>query len=153
MSLVERHKKPGGFKKLVQSLELTPHDRRGKIIEAMRREDPEFIAEVEKCIFEFEEFKNIPDMVITDIVYTLRNDMRSLAVALYKCKDPELYEKFSKNMLTAQGALFKDEIKMLEAITVGVQKGARFKVIAKARELQDAGVIALKKYSSIYPDI
>lgn len=147
MSLTARHKKPGGFKKLVNTLEVTPDDRRIKILSAMKAEDPEFVAEVEKCIFEFEEFAKLPDMVITDIIYGMKNDMRSVAIALYKCKDPVLLEKFVKNMLPAQGGAFKDETGTLDKITVSEQKGARYRIITKARELQDSGAFEIKKYS------
>lgn len=152
MSLTARHKKPGGFKKLVNSLELTPHDRRKKILDAMRGDDDRFVAEVERCIFEFEEFKDISDMIITDIVYAMKSDMKSVAVALYKCKDEALLQKFTKNMLSAQGAAYNDEKSMLDKVTVSEQKGARFRIIEKARELQNSGVIVLKKYSPDYQE-
>jgi flagellar motor switch protein FliG len=150
MSLTARHKRPGGFKALINSLELTPPERREKILNAMKREDPKFVVEVEKCIFNFSEFVDIPDMVITDVVFGMKDDMRSVAVALYKCKDEALLNKFVKNMLPAQAAIFREELKMLDQITVAQQNGARFKMIEKARELQDGGTIMIKKYSSVF---
>ncbi len=150
MSLTARHKKPGAFRKLVNSLEITPQDRRAKILNAMRVEDPDFVTAVEKCLFEFAEFKNLNEMILADVVYAMKDDMRSVAIALYKCKDEELLGKFVKSMLPAQGSAFKEELSMLTAITVGQQKGAQFKVIEKARELQENGVVTIKEYAPQY---
>ncbi len=150
MSLIARHKKPGAFRKLVNSLEITPQDRRTKILNAMRAEDPDFVTAVEKCLFEFSEFKNLSEMILADVVYAMKDDMRSVAIALYKCKDEELLNKFMKSMLPAQGSAFKEEMSMLTAITVGQQKGAQFKVIEKARELQENGVVTIKEYAPQY---
>ena len=131
---------------------MTVPDRRESILRSIRSEDPEFAIEVEKCIFEFEEFLQINDMILTDIIFGMKDDMRSVAIALYKCKDENLLAKFVKNMLPAQGAAFRDETNLLDKITVGQQRGARFKVIEKARELEHAGTIQLKKYSPNYRD-
>lgn len=153
MSITARHKKPGGFRKLVNSLELTPEDKREKILETFRQEDPEFVAEVTKCIFSFEEFKLLNAMIVTDVVVAMKPEMRTLAVALYKCKDHELLGHFQACMPSAQAAAFRDETGMLAGITVGEQKGARYRVIEKARELQNSGVVMIKKYSPLYADL
>ena len=68
MSLIDRHKKPGGFKKLVNSLELTTPDKRGQILSLLRQEDSVFVGNVEESIFNFEEFQ-AQDI---DSPYTLR---------------------------------------------------------------------------------
>ncbi len=150
MSLVARHKKPGGFKKLVHSLEITPLDKRTLIIDSLKKEDQKFMADVEKAIFEFEEFKQLQDGVITDVIFKMKDNMRIVAVALFNCKDEELLVKFTKNMLHPQAAAFKEETKSLSQVSVKEQCGARFHIIAKARELQSSGVVTIKRYVSVY---
>ena len=103
MSLIARHKKPGGFRKLVNSLETTVVEKRVKIHEALRAEDPDFIAEIEQSIFNFEEFIEMDDLIVCEVVGALSKEMRTLALALYKSPDERLVQKFFKNMRKAAG--------------------------------------------------
>ena len=152
MSTVERHKKPGGFRKLVNSLETTPPDRRKKILDLMASEDPAFVKDVQKCIFEFEEFALIDDMVIAEIIFQFKTEMKVVALALFKAKDEKLIAKFMKNMTGATGGRFNEETSMLDKITVGQQQGARYRMIEKSRELQLQHTVVIKKYNPKYID-
>jgi len=152
MSLTARHKKPGGFRKLVNSLETTPEEKRKKILDAMRKEDPDFVAEVENCLFSFQEFAAIDDLTICEIISSLNPiDMRSLALALHKA-DEKLLGKFTKNMLPAKMRGFKEETELLKEVKKSEQDGSRFRIIGKARELEAQNVIKLKRYSQHFTD-
>ena len=152
MSTIDRHKKPGGFRKLVNSLETTPPERRRKIMELMAAEDPDFIKEVEECIFEFEEFAMIDDMVIAEILHHFKGEMKCVALALFRCKDENLLKKFMRNMTGATGGRFGEETGMLGDVTLGQQMGARYRMIEKSRELQVKLVVTIKKYNPKYAD-
>lgn len=115
----------------------------------MREEDPEFVAEVERYIFHFEEFKNLPDMMMADVIHQFRSEMKSVVMALYKA-DEELINKFKKNMHPVEASLFKAESELWTQVKVSEQMGARFRMIEKARSLQEQGVIVLKRYSPKY---
>jgi flagellar motor switch protein FliG len=149
MSLVMRHKKKGGFKKLVFSLETTAFDKRKLILDAMRKEDPDFIAEVEGSIFNFEEFLGINDLIIAEVVGAMKKEMRMLALALFKC-DEELIKKFTKNMRPNEHFEFRDFTSAFTKVLEREQMGARFRVIVKSRELEAARKIVLKKISPKY---
>ena len=152
MSITARHKKPGGFKKLVNSLETTVLEKRTSILEAMRKEDPDFVSEVEQCIFNFEEFININDLVVAEIIAAFQKEMKTVAVALYKCSDKALLEKFTKNMIAPAMRAMREEQETLEQVRLNEQVGARFRIIAKARELEQRGSFQLKRYSQVYKD-
>jgi flagellar motor switch protein FliG len=152
MSIVARHKKPGGFRKLVNSLETTPPERRTKILDSLRIDDAAFTDEVEAALFAFEEFKDVPDLMVAELVFQLKNEITALALALYHCKDEELVDKFTRNMAASIAVAYRDAVEILSQVTVGQQVGGRFRVIQKARELQHQGIIFLKKYSDHYQD-
>jgi flagellar motor switch protein FliG len=152
MGITDRHKKPGGFKKLVQSLEITAPEKRKKILDSMRVEDPIFASDVEKSLFDFSEFMKIDDLVLCEIISEIK-DMKALAIALYKAPN-EWIEKFKKNMVPAKYREFKEETELLSQtpVTVGMQMSSRYKIISIARELQNQKKIVLKPYDSKYPD-
>lgn len=150
-NLTNRHKKPGGFRKLVNSLETTAVDKREKIVDMMRKEDPEFMAEIEKSIFSFEEFRVTDDLIVCELLGALK-EPRTLAVALYHCPDEVLLDKFTKNMPPHLRFEFKEETEMLRGITQREQIAARFRIIQKTREIEKVKKFVLKKYSSQYPD-
>jgi flagellar motor switch protein FliG len=152
MSITARHKKPGGFKKLVNSLETTAPDRQNKILEAMRAEDPDFVDEVERCLFKFEEFSLVQDLVMAEIIEGMKAEPRTLALALFKCPDTVLVEKFKKNMRPPIAFEVKEVTEGLTQVLQREQISSRYRIIAKARELESQRKITLKKYSQKYPD-
>lgn len=152
MSTTARHKRKGGFRKLVQSLETTTPDKRGHILDVMKKEDPEFVEEVERCLFQFDEFLNLKDLVIAELAGEFLNEPKTLALALYKMEGP-LAEKFYKNMNAKLTMAVKEAASMLSDVKVREQVSARFRMITKARELEAASRFILKKYSEKYGDM
>ena len=150
MSITARHKRPGAFKKLVQSLETTPPDRRQKIMTALASEDAELAMHAETSIFKFEEFENVPDPLLAEVLVMLKNEPRTLAMAL-SSTDKKLVEKFTANMTPPLRSEFKQLDGEFEKITESERRAARFRVITKARELENGGRHMLKKYSGNYP--
>ena len=150
MGITDRHKKPGGFKKLINSLEVTPPQRRQVILDTMRAEDLTFVEDIEKCIFKFEEFVNLNDLMLCEFLAHV-TDYKSLAVALFK-SPAEIESKFKKNMIPAVQKQVRDEAEMIEKVTVGEQMAARFKLIELARAIEKENKIKLKAYNSKYPD-
>ncbi len=152
MSTTARHKRKGGFRKLVQSLETTTPDKRGHILDVMKKEDPEFVEEVERCLFQFDEFLNLKDLVIAELAGEFLSEPKTLALALYKMEGP-LAEKFYKNMNAKLTMAVKEAASMLSDVKVREQVSARFRMITKARELEAASRFILKKYSEKYGDM
>jgi flagellar motor switch protein FliG len=150
MGITDRHKKPGGFRKLVNSLEVTPPQRRLKILEALKEEDADFVKDVQACLFEFDDFKNVNDMLMAEILFHMK-EYKSLAVALHKTP-AELSEKFKKNMVPSQMVRFREEAEAITALTVAEQMAARFRVVELARGLEKDGKIKIKSYNEKYPE-
>lgn len=151
MGLLDRHKKPGGFRRLVNEMETTPPSKRDKLLEMLKAEDFGFIEDVQRCIFKFEEFVNVDDLVMCEIVFTLAKEPKTMAVALYHASE-DLAKKFKKNLSHPQLMGLREEESMLSQVTVAQQMSSRFRIIEKARALQNEGRIVLKPYDSKYPE-
>lgn len=149
MSLVARHKRPGGFRKLVNSIETTPPEKRAKILEAMRKEDPDFIGEVENSLFEFEDFLKINDLIIGEIIGALKTEPKTWALALYRA-DAALIEKFTKNMRPPELHPYREALEALTSVLAREQLAARYRIVSKARELESHNKFTLKKYSAVF---
>ncbi|MEW6057891.1 MAG: FliG C-terminal domain-containing protein, partial [Bdellovibrionota bacterium] len=100
----------------------------------------------------FEEFSQINDMIVCEIVESFKNEMRTVALALYKSQDQALVQKFMKNMSPPVAHGFKEATGELHNVTIGEQTGARYRMITKSRELESQGKFVLKKYSAHYAD-
>lgn len=148
MSNLTRHKKPNGFYKLVTFLETLPKDKRSELLSHMKEEDAQFAETAEKYIFNFEEFVNLSDEIMCEIVHTL--DLPNLAVALYKCSDEKLVDKFVKNIPRQKQITYKNEVDMLGSITVARQFTARIRIIETARELEDTKNLKIKPCPRTY---
>ena len=145
MSLVARHKKPGAFEKLVQSLEITSPEKREKIMATLDAEDPVFMDRVRKSMLSFNELKALSEGVIMEIFF-LMGKMEYLALALYKWDDKELVEKFLKCIPPKQMAEYKEAVEGLGQVTKGRREGAQFKLVEVARQLQMEKGIKIKAY-------
>jgi len=121
-------------------------------LEAMRTEDPDFVLEVESCIFEFDEFLKIDDAILAEVTAAL-TEMRTLAFALYNASE-EITTKFKRCLKPAQQYQLKEATEMLgsEKVVRAQQISAQFKIIEKAREIEPARRFVLKKYSQSYRD-
>ena len=150
MSMIARHKKTGGFRKLVNSLETTAVHKRNKILEVMKLEDPEFIADVEGSIFTFNEFSNVSDPVICEIVDCIKTELRTLAFALYDSSQSGLAEKFTRNMGPSTYRAYREEVDSIEQPSLGNIITAQFRIITKVRALENEGKFVIKKYLGNY---
>ena len=145
MSLVARHKKPGAFEKLVNSLEITSPEKRDKIMETLEAEDPVFMERVKKSMLTFGELKVLPEGIIMEVLYLL-DKMEYLALALYKLDDKELVDKFMRCIPSKQMIAYRDAVEGLGQVTKGRREGAQFKIVEAARKLQSEKSMKIKAY-------
>ena len=150
MSITARHKKPGAFRKLVNSLETTPSDRRQKILDALKAEDKELAQHAEKSLFYFEDFLTTSNEMIGEICEAMKSEMRVMATALHG-RGEAMIKKFTDNMQHPVRYEFDQQTEALKGVLGREQMSAQFRIIAKAREIEDRASITLKKYSGSYP--
>lgn len=115
----------------------------------MRREDPDFIGEVENSMFSFEEFLGINDLIVGEVIEALKTEARTWALALYR-SDQALVDKFMKNMRPPELYAYREALDGLKQVLAREQTAARFRIVAKARELESSSKFILKRYSTVY---
>jgi flagellar motor switch protein FliG len=150
MSSLIRHKRPGGFVKLIHFLETLPKEKRDKLIDNMRTEDAPFVEQVEKYLLCFEDFENFDDLKMCELVAAL--DMPTLAVAVYKCKNEKLVKKFVANIPRNKELAFRTEGELLDKVTVAQQNAARFKIIEAVRKIEAEKEIIFKACPKTYEE-
>lgn len=148
MSLLARHKKPGGFENLVHFLETTPLEKREKLMEAMQAEDAEFMKRVGDSLLLFNDFKKVRLEILMEITYELGENIRILALALYKWDDTELVEHFKKALAPKQMAAFKEAEGELDKVTKSQREGAQLKLVETARKIDLARNYRIKPYQT-----
>jgi flagellar motor switch protein FliG len=145
MSLTARHKKPGAFQKLVNSLEMTSPERRDKIMGPMAAEDPVFMERVKKSMLTFDELTALSDAVLMEVVHKLGN-MQYLALALYKLERQDVVDKFLRCVPAKLMAEYKNYSEELAQVTKGQREGAQFKLVEAARAVEASMGIKIKPY-------
>lgn len=146
MSLTARHKKPGAFEKLVQSLEITSPEKREKIIVSLEADDPVFMDRVKRSMMSFTDLKDLKIEILMEVVYAV-GKMEYLALALYKLEDQELVDKFLKCIPPKQMPAYKEAVENLAQVTKGQREGAQFKLIEAARKVESEKALRIKPYA------
>ena len=147
MSLTARHKKPGAFEKLVQSLEITSPEKRAKIIAALEADDPVFMDRVKRSMLAFPELKALKVEILMEVVYAV-GKMEYLALALYKLEDKELVDKFLKCIPPKEMLAYKEAVEGLDKVTQGQREGAQFKIVEASRKVEYDKHIKIKPYAT-----
>jgi len=76
MSIYYRYKKSlGGFRSLVELMEVTPLARRQKMIELGLKEDPEYTQKALNFIISFQDIIESSNEELTEILYKVKNSM------------------------------------------------------------------------------
>lgn len=151
MSVTARHKRPGGFRKLVIALETTIPSRRKVILDSLRSEDPDLARLAEESLFSFDDFVTVTEASLCELMDAFKNDGRTVALALYHA-DKGLIERFTKNMPVSTLRSYKEHSEVLTEVRDNERTSARFRVISKARELESAARIKLKPLKGNYPE-
>lgn len=139
MSLDRYLKDDDGFRKYVELMENTPTGKRTLLMNAARKENPEFVLTAEKYLFTFERVTLLPPMELTEVLGATGLKVEVIATAIASVADAAVKEKLLGNLprnilaLVAQDLKDRREPKPTEA------GGARLQLIKKARELEKEG--------------
>jgi flagellar motor switch protein FliG len=140
MGVYSRYKRdPGGFRTLVELMEVTPKVRREKMIEVGMKEDPEYTTQALRYLMTFEDIVQLPDLELTEVLSKVPPRFTALAVSKSSEKIQERFLKMAppriagkiRDCLNADAALYE----------VG---GAQLKLVSAARELEKLGHVKTK---------
>lgn len=141
MGVYSRFKRePEGFRALVELLETTPIERRQRMIEVGRNEDPEYTERALRYVMTFEDILNLPDLEMAELMAEV--PARPIAHAIGQLAE-DLRMRFLRN---AKGVKLTEVRDTLEETTTRREVGgAQLKVIEFARKLERRGLIRIKK--------
>jgi len=143
MGIYTRYKKdPNGFRKLVELLEITPKDKREKMIEMGRAEDPEYTAKALAMTMNFQDILSMQDAEFAEVLSLIPPKIIAAAFApLGKVIHDRVLKLAPRNRISDIRDIIEAEYRPTE---VG---GAQFKVIEMTRDLERRGKIQLKRIS------
>lgn len=141
MSVYARFKREkDGLRHLVELLEVTPAERRTKMINVGMKEDPEYTEQAVGLMLNFSDIVEFNDMELAELVAIAPGRITGLAISL---SSEDVKVRFLKNAQVKRIGEIREafEIKSSPA-TVG---GAQLRLIGFARELERKGLLKKKK--------
>jgi flagellar motor switch protein FliG len=144
MSVYARFKKdPDGLRNLVELLEVTPRDRRTKMITIGMEEDPDYTNKAVSLMMTFEDVLKLKDSELAELL--VHAPLRSIGAA-YSRQAPE-YKRFVLSCCpTTKMGEVRDLFEM--EFTLAEIGGAQLKLIEATRKLERQGTLKVKKISA-----
>jgi flagellar motor switch protein FliG len=112
----------------------------GEVIGQIRKTDEALCQKLQDLMFVFENLLEVDDRGIQEILREI--DTAKLVLAL-KGADPQMLDKFLKNMSQRAGEMLKDDLESRGPVRLSDVEAAQKEILAVARRLADAGRIML----------
>ena len=141
MGVFTRFKRgPEGFRALVELWESTPVERRQRMIDIGREEDPHFTEKALQYLMTFDDILKMPDPELAEVIATAPGRIIAMAVR-------ELPDETKKKFLQCSLPAAREEIKTYLEMKVGLREigGAQLKLVEYARKLEKEGKIKTKR--------
>jgi flagellar motor switch protein FliG len=130
----------GGVKAAAKIMNFTKTDMEGRILNAIKKEDRDLMAEIQDNMFVFENLGGSDDRSLQTLLRSVDQDV--LVVAM-KGADAQLQEKLLGCMSTRAAANIRDEMEALGPVRLTEVQEAQKQIINVARKLSDDGTIVL----------
>ena len=130
----------GGVKAAAKIMNFTKTDMENRILNAIKKEDRDLMAEIQDNMFVFENLGGSDDRSLQTLLRSVDQDV--LVVAM-KGADAQLQEKLLSCMSTRAVANLRDEMEALGPVRLTEVQEAQKQIINVARKLSDDGTIVL----------
>ena len=130
----------GGVKAAAKIMNFTKTDMENRILNAIKKEDRDLMAEIQDNMFVFENLGGSDDRSLQTLLRSVDQDV--LVVAM-KGADAQLQEKLLSCMSTRAAANLRDEMEALGPVRLTEVQEAQRQIINVARKLSDDGTIVL----------
>lgn len=141
MGVYTRFKRnPEGLRALVELWETTPIERRKRMIEVGRTEDPAFTERALQYVLTFEDVLALPDLELAEVIAATQPRLTAFAILT---AGEEIQARFLRNAQPQISA----EIRNCLEMKIGPREigGAQLKLVGKARELERRGLVKTKR--------
>lgn len=136
-----KRSKIGGVRTAAEIINLMKTHQEETVMDAMREHDTELAQKIVDEMFLFENLIDVDDRSIQRLLKEL--DTETLIVALKGC-EPELCDKFLKNMSQRASGILRDEIKNRPPVRLSQVETEQKNILSVARRLAKEGEIILK---------
>jgi flagellar motor switch protein FliG len=141
MGVYSRFKRgPEGFRALVELLETTPLERRQRMIDVGRQEDPEFTERALQHMLTFEDLLGLPDVEMAELMAEAPGRLVAHAIGQLSPDKQVIFIRNAKGKTLAQ---LREHLE--DQVTLREVGGAQLKVIEFARKLEKRGLIRIKR--------
>lgn len=141
MGVYARFKRdPGGLRRLVELLEVTPKSRRERMVEVGFNEDRDYTEKALAFMLTFEDILKLPEPELAELMATA--PARVVGVAISKASD-EIIERFLRNCPVGRGGEVRDYLN--PEVPLRDVGGAQLKLIEITRGLERQGLIKTKQ--------
>ena len=130
----------GGVKAAAKIMNFTKTEMENRILNAIKKEDRDLMAEIQDNMFVFENLGGSDDRSLQTLLRSVDQDV--LVVAM-KGADAQLQEKLLSCMSTRAAANLRDEMEALGPVRLTEVQEAQKQIINVARKLSDDGTIVL----------
>ncbi|HIE04839.1 MAG TPA: flagellar motor switch protein FliG [Candidatus Latescibacteria bacterium] len=137
----------GGVKATADVLNMLGQSMERKILEELRKRDPELAEQVEDLMFVFEDIVLLDDRDLQEVIRSV--DTRTLALALKGAGD-ELKEKILKNLSERARTMVQEEMEYLGAVRLREVEEAQRQIIDVIRQMESEGRIAIERGKEEY---
>jgi len=130
----------GGAKATADILNHLEGSQETAILNQIRLTDAPLATTIEELIFTFEDLLEMEDRDLQELMRAIPNDC---LVPALKAADEALRDKFFKNMSQRAGGMLKDDLDARGPVRISDAESAQKQILTAARQLADAGTIAL----------
>ena len=133
----------GGVKYTAELLNSVDRSTEKYIFDAISKKDPELVDEIRKLMFVFEDIIALDDLAMQTLVRSI-DDQKDIVLALKTATD-DLKAMFFKNMSKRNAEQVQEDIEYTRNIKSRDVEAAQQRIVAKVRELEEAGQIAVSR--------
>jgi len=137
----------GGAKAAANIINFLDAAEENAIIEQIAKSDEALATRIQDLIFMFDDLVELDDRSMQELLRNVQSDR--LVIAL-KAADEDLKQKIFKNMSQRAAEMLRDDLETRGPVRLSEVEAAQKEIIATARRLAEAGVIALGAKSEEY---
>lgn len=137
----EELKETGGVTSVANILNLADRATERTILESLEEEDPDLVDKIRRLMFIFDDVLRVNDRGIQALLKEI--DREQLALAL-RTANPELKDKFFKNMSKNASNLIKEEMEYMGPVRLADVENAQQQIMDIVRKLEEAGEVIIQ---------
>lgn len=130
-----------GFRTVAEMLNSLDSATANEILQGIEREEPQLAVEIRNQMFRFEDFLQVPEQGLRELMGQV--DRKVLTLAL-KLASEELREHIFRTMSSRAVAMLKEDMEALGPVRAKEITGAQQEIVKLARQLESEGKMALR---------